>query len=153
MLTQTIPMWQKKIHSLSFWFSQEQRFSRRWATWASPGGPSFAAGLTLETQDAGDRRKVVHFKHLNTPKGRSFTRRLPTGSEVRPCRQANTEETHWEDHQGGPGPHTETVPSGRVSPGPEGPEGPDPPEKTGCKRVFTAILQMSEPAFLRFDSG
>lgn len=59
-LTQTIPMWQKNIHSWSFWLSQEQRFSRRGAAWTSPGGSSIAVGL--ETQDAGDRGHAC-FKH------------------------------------------------------------------------------------------
>lgn len=53
-LTQTMPMWQKKIHSLSFWFSQEQRFSRRWAVWVScTRGPSSAVGLVTEKVEAG----------------------------------------------------------------------------------------------------
>lgn len=54
-LTQTMPMWQKKIHSLSFWFSQEQRLSRRWAVWVScAGGPSSTVGLAVETVNAGE---------------------------------------------------------------------------------------------------
>lgn len=53
-----MPMWQKKIHSLSFWFSQEQRLSRRWAVWVScAGGASSTVGLILETVDAGEKKK------------------------------------------------------------------------------------------------
>lgn len=50
-LTQTIPMWQKKMHSLSFWFSQEQRFSLRWAPRAT--GPTSSGGPPVDTQGAG----------------------------------------------------------------------------------------------------
>lgn len=62
-LTQTMPMWQKKIHSLSFWFSHEQRFSRRWAVWVSCArGPSSTVGLVTETVEAGEhkRKRVSH---------------------------------------------------------------------------------------------
>lgn len=55
-LIQTMPMWQKKMHSLSFWFSQEQRFSRRWAIWGScTGWPS--SSTELETERAGTHRQ------------------------------------------------------------------------------------------------
>lgn len=51
-----MPMWQKKMHSLSFWFSQEQRFSRQWAVWGScTGGPS--SSTELETERAGTHRQ------------------------------------------------------------------------------------------------
>lgn len=56
-----MPMWQKKIHSLSFWFSQEQRLTRRWASWASctagPSSSSSAVGLRMETVDAAEEEK------------------------------------------------------------------------------------------------
>lgn len=57
-LTQTMPMWQKKMHSLSFWFSQEQRFSRRWAVWAScaRGPSSTTVGLATEKAEAEENR-------------------------------------------------------------------------------------------------
>lgn len=58
-----MPMWQKKIHSLSFWFSQEQRLTRRWASWAScmvgpsTSSSSSAVGLRMETVDAAEEKK------------------------------------------------------------------------------------------------
>lgn len=56
-----MPMWQKKIHSLSFWFSQEQRLTLLWAPWAScaagPSSSSSTVGLSMETVDAAEEQE------------------------------------------------------------------------------------------------